>query len=643
MAVVREAPASHSALLAPRLKQARGAAIAAFELRAHLPEPDYTRPPLELRAEQRQRILEKLGALYGRKRAEACYGELERLMRVYYAHKTPEMIADESRFDPAERFSEQDVILITYGDLLTSPGKKPLEALADFLSVFMRRAINTVHILPFFPFSSDRGFSVIDFEEVDPRLGGWDDIGELAQRFRLMFDGVFNHVSSKSRWFQAFLNGDPAYQEFFVAFTTGNAIDKDHLRLILRPRTSDLLTRFHTLNGARHVWTTFSADQVDLNYKNPAVLLRIIEVLLTYVRRGADVVRLDAVTYIWRELGTRCALLKETHTLVQLLRAVLDAVAPRVALITETNVPHKDNVSYFGDGSNEAQMVYNFALPPLVLHTFHSGRCERLARWASGLGQVSDRATYFNFLASHDGVGLLGAQGILTAAEIDALVERCLAHGGLVSYRDTGGGARSPYELNISWYSALNREGAGEPQALQVDRFLASRAIALCLQGVPGIYLPSLFGARNDTEAVLAGREARAINRKTIDEAALFALLADRGSWVHQVAVRFRRLIKRRIATPAFHPNAAQRILHASDAVFCVLREARGGQRVLALTNVTAREQRLLLPAGELGERHEHWRDLISGQAVRVQGGELAVTLRPYGILWLSAESQERA
>ena len=253
-------------------------------------------------------------------------------MRVYYAHKPQALVDADAAFTPAERFSERDVVLITYGDLLTTPGRPPLQVLASFLRRFMRGAINTVHILPFFPYSSDRGFSIIDYEEVDPRLGSWDDIAVLAAEFRLMFDGVFNHASSRSRWFQRFLNGHPGYEDFFVAFTTRDAIDPDYLRLILRPRTSDLLTPFRTINGMRFVWTTFSPDQVDLNFRNPRVLLRVVEILLAYVRRGADVVRLDAVTYIWRELGTSCAHLRETHALVQLFRAILDVVAPRVAL-----------------------------------------------------------------------------------------------------------------------------------------------------------------------------------------------------------------------------------------------------------------------------------------------------------------------
>lgn len=616
---------------------ARAARIAERHLRAHLPEPDYTRPLLEITADQRRVILEKLTVLYGRAGGAAAFPEIERLMKVYHAHRTPEMLADAATFDAQERFTERDVVLITYGDLITAPGRSPLQALDDLLGRFMRGSINTVHLLPFFPYSSDRGFAIIDHEDVDPRLGTWPEVERLTQRFRLMFDGVFNHVSSKSRWFQRFLNGRPGFEDYFIAFTTRDAIGPDHLRLILRPRKTDLLTRFQSIAGPRWVWTTFGPDQVDLNFKNPRVLQRVVEVLLYYVRRGADIIRLDAITYVWHELGTRCAHLKETHALVQLFRAILDVVAPQVALVTETNVPHADNVSYFGDGSNEAQMVYNFALPPLILHTFYEGSCRELAAWARGLERVSDTATYFNFLDSHDGVGLLGAQGILSAQQIGALVERAQRHGSLVSYRDSGGGAASPYELNVTWYSALNRDDAGESLDLQVSRFIASRAIAMALRGVPGVYLPSLFGAKNDTAAVLAGAEPRSINRRTMDEETIYGLLADRTSWVYRVASRFRRLIRRRIATPAFHPNGGQRILPAGEAVFGVLRTSPdGGQTVVALTNVSARPQLVALAGRELGGGAAAWRDLLTSRVIPGAGSGLEATLRPYEVLWLS-------
>jgi sucrose phosphorylase len=604
---------------------------------AHLAEPDYSRPLLAVTEAQRERLLGILTVMYGAEIAAQHYVELERLMRVYHAHKPAALLELDASFVPAERFSERDVILITYGDLLTTPGKQPLKVLAGFLRRFMKGSINTVHILPFFPYSSDRGFSIIDYEEVDPRLGSWDDIADLGSEFRLMFDGVFNHASSKSRWFQRFLNGRPGYEDFFVAFSTRDAISSDYLRLILRPRTSDLLTPFRTINGLRYVWTTFSPDQVDLNFRSPRVLLRVIEILLHYVRRGADLIRLDAVTYIWRELGTTCAHLRETHALVQLFRAILDVVAPHVALITETNVPHADNISYFGNGTDEAQMVYNFALPPLVLHTFHTGSCDRLAGWARTLTPISDTATYFNFLSSHDGVGLLGARGILTEDEIAALVERTTAHGGFVSYRSNGDGTQSPYELNITWYSALNREGHGESQHLQVSRFLAARAIALALRGVPGIYLPTLFGAKNDTDAVLEGAEKRSINRRTFDEATLMRMLDDRECWVSQVARGMRRLVRRRIEQPAFHPNATQAVLDVGPAVFALYRERPGVQRLLALTNVTPHDVRVRVPTADIGDG-TLWHDVLSRARYQATEGLLSVGLPPYGVAWLSGE-----
>ena len=605
----------------------------------HLKEPDYTRPLLEIPPEYKQALLDKLTFLYGKERAEACYPELERILRVYHAHKTPEMIEGEKTFNPAERFTERDVILITYGDMVRSPGKKPLQALSDLAQIFFQRLINTVHLLPFFPYSSDRGFAVIDFEEVDSNLGSWDEIEGLSQNFRLMFDGVINHVSSKSRWFQQFLNGNPHYQKFFTTFSTQEPISDEQMKLILRPRTTPLLTTFQTVNGPKLVWTTFSPDQIDLSFKHEQVLVRILEILLLYVRRGADIIRLDAVTYLWEELGTSSAHLQQTHCIVQLFRQVLDLVAPHVALLTETNVPHEDNIRYFGDGRNEAQMVYNFALPPLVLLAFLKGDCTRLAEWAASLERVSDTTTYFNFLDSHDGVGVLPVKNLASPEEVKALVERVKAHGGLVSYRDTGDGGQAPYELNITWFNALNREEGDESVERQVERFVASRSIALALMGVPGIYLLGLVGGQNDQGAVRQTGVARDINRATIFERKLFELLGEEESTCHQIARRFFRLLETRIQSPAFHPNAAQRVLRGSPAVFSVLRTAKdASQVVLALTNVSEREQEVRFSAGEMGVAAERWEDLLGGRVVEAKGGRLEARLGPYEVVWLTPE-----
>jgi len=347
----------------------------------HNIEPDYNRPLFEIPIDSKRKIINILTLLYGSEVSRQVYPELERIMKVYYAHKTQELIEWEKTFDRSDIFSLEDVILITYGDIVKKNSEKPLKVLADFCRDYFSNSFNTVHILPFFPYSSDRGFSVKDFEEVDPNIGTWADIEDLNYDFKLMFDGVFNHISSKSKWFQEFLNGNPDFKHFFIVLSTKEMISEDHLKLIIRPRTSPLFTEFQTIEGPKLVWTTFSSDQVDLNFHNPKVLLKMIDIFLTYVRRGADLVRLDAVTYLWEELGTDCIHLKQTHAIIKLFRVILDTVAPYVALITETNVPHEQNIQYFGNGYDEAQMVYNFALPPLVYHAFINNNTAYLTKW----------------------------------------------------------------------------------------------------------------------------------------------------------------------------------------------------------------------------------------------------------------------
>lgn len=604
----------------------------------HTPGPDYTRPRLRVPAETRTYLLDALTELYGRTLARRTYRELERLMQVYYAHKTQAMLDWEAALSPSGRFTEKDAVLITYGDLVQEAGRLPLDCLAELVTRYLKDVFNTLHILPFFPYSSDRGFSVIDFKAVDRKLGTWDNIVDLKQHFRLMFDGVFNHVSSQSPWFQEFLNGNPEYRDFFTSFSRRDAVSEELVRRILRPRTSDLLSEYQTLRGSRRVWTTFSPDQVDLRFQNPKVLAKIVEILLLYVRKGADLIRLDAVTYLWDELGTSGSHLRQTHLIIQLMRRILDAVAPHVALVTETNVPHADNISYFGDGSNEAQMVYNFALPPLLLHTFQTGNTARLTAWAAGLERISPTATYFNFFDSHDGIGVMGARGILGDGEIAAMCARVVEHGGHISYKSNSDGSRSPYELNITSYSALNRDDRGEDEDLQVRRYLAARSLPLVLMGVPGVYLHGLLGSPNDVAAVRAGQENRSINRKNLDKAELFQRLENPVSVTARIVRGFVRMIMVRSQQAAFHPNAGQRVYNCSEALVMIGRVAPdGGSFILTVTNVTGAPQRLRLDEGVIGRRVPRWEELLSKRRHEASVGVLEATVPPYGVWWLRA------
>ncbi len=571
----------------------------------------------------RDRILNHLIYLYGTENAPQVYARLRALMD-QYAPRLPRSAAE------SRPLTERDVLLITYGDQVRAAGVPPLRALSEFLDAHAADLISGLHLLPFFPYSSDDGFSVIDYFAVDPALGSWEDIGRLGSHLDLMFDLVLNHISAQSEWFRRFLQDDPDYRDFFIA-VHGNP----DLSRVVRPRALPLLSKFRTPSGEKQVWTTFSSDQVDLNYHNPDVLLKMIQVLLFYVERGARFLRLDAIAYLWKEIGTSCLHLPQTHSVVQLMRAVLDQVAPGVRLITETNVPHLDNLSYFGDGTNEAQLVYNFALPPLVLHAFHTGSAAALTRWAETLALPSDRVTFLNFLASHDGIGLNPARGILSEAEIEGLVRRTLEHGGLVSYKRNADGSQSPYELNVNFFDALSDPNEGsEPLAKQVNRFMTAQAIMLSLLGVPGIYFHSLFGSRGDRAGAESSGIARRINRQKLSRVELEQELADPASLRARVLARYAQLLGVRRARRAFDPSGKLQVLAREERVFALVRCGPDGrERVLCLHNVADAPVHFRAD----GLEAERWINLVGGD-VYTAGADGAVTfaLQPYETVWAS-------
>jgi sucrose phosphorylase len=539
-------------------------------------------------------------------------------------------LPDDSARDPwrAPLVNAKDVLLITYGDQIREAARLPLESLGGFLERRLSDVVSGVHILPFYPYSSDDGFSVIDYFAVDPALGSWADIQRLGRSFDLMFDAVFNHMSARSEWFRRFLSGDSEFRDFFVTVE-----GEPDLSQVVRPRALPLLTPFPTTEGMKNVWTTFSADQVDLNFRNPKVMMAVLDALLFYVARGARFIRLDAIAFLWKEIGTPCLHLPQTHAAIQLMRAVLDEAAPGVVLITETNVPHRDNVSYFGDGSNEAQLVYNFALPPLVLHSIQTGSASALSAWATALElPAGGKATFFNFLASHDGIGVNPVRGILEPEEIQQLVDRTLAHGGFVSFKNNPDGSRSPYELNINFFDALSNPGGSEPLCLQIDRFLAAQAIMLSVVGVPGIYFHSLLGSRGDRAGAEQSGIPRRINRQKLDCAAIESELAERGSLRSRVFLRFRELLRLRRSHAAFDPYAPHRIIAGDSRVFAVIRvSADQHERILCLHNVS--DQAVSFDLGRVADTtDESWLNLLDeGRSIKTG---VPVELEPYEVIW---------
>ena len=490
------------------------------------------------------------------------------------------------------RLTEKDAILITYGDTLTAPGRKGIPVLHDFLKARVGSAVSTVHLLPMFPYTSDDGFSVVDYLAVNPELGTWEDVKSLARDYGMMYDAVINHISRSSEWFQRYLRCEAPYRDYFIT-----ADPEADYSTVTRPRALPLLTRVRTAEGDKYVWTTFSEDQIDLNYRCPDVLIEMLRVLLTYAGNGARFIRLDAIGFLWKEMGTACMHLPQTHAFIRLARAVLEDYAPGTMLITETNVPHKDNISYFGQG-DEAHLVYQFPLPPLVMFSLLTGNASRLTEWAAALDAPAPGTAYFNFLSSHDGIGVRPTEGILTPQERQVLVDAALRNGGAVSYKDNGDGTRSPYELNINYQDAL--ASPEESDDTRIARFLAAETILLSLQGLPGIYIHSLLGSRNDYYGASVSGIPRRINREKLDVRQLERAL-DGETGRRRIFDEMLRRLRIRREQPAFAPDAAQEILRLDRRVFALRRTPKGaGGAVTVLINVSGEPVTLRgdIPAG---------------------------------------------
>jgi sucrose phosphorylase len=551
-----------------------------------------------------------LTRIYGEREGELAFQRIKPLIEKFPAVKSK----------GEGYFSQEDVVLITYGDSLLKEGEAPLVTLHNFASNYLKDSISTIHYLPFFPFSSDDGFSVIDFFAINPELGSWEDVVATGRDFKLMFDYVVNHFSSEGQWFENYLAGKEGYVDFAIEVDPATDLSQ-----VTRPRSLPLLSEYDKHDGSTvHLWTTFSADQIDFNFRSLDVLEKMIEVLLFYVEHGATILRQDAIAYLWKEIGTTCIHLSQTHDMVMLFRAVLDLVAPDVIILTETNVPHEENVSYLGDGRNEAQMVYNFTLPPLLFYSFVKEDTTVLSDWAKGLQLESASNTFFNFAASHDGIGVRPLEGILEPKEIDGLIEVVKTNGGQVSYKRNPDGSDSPYELNITYVDAI----LADSKSTRAEKFLASQSIQYVLPGVPATYVHSLLGSRNWLEGVKQTGRARTINREKLEVDKVLAELNDSESFRAKIFFPYINMIKIRKKQPAFHPNSPFAVLEVDSKVFGIKRYSQD-QTIYALTNVSATEVPVSLSGYEVPNEMI---DLITGEEFKTD----SLTLRPYQYVWLS-------
>ncbi len=571
----------------------------------------------------KQTVLHHLTAIYADTSPElslpALCEDIINIMRLNQDYK--ESVSHRNNWD------QNDVILITYGNSVKKEGEAPLKTLHRFLNKEVSGYINGVHILPFFPYCSDDGFAVMDYYEVNKALGDWDDIEAIATDYRLMADLVINHGSSSGTWFKNFIKGDGPGHDYFFTTSPSTPISQ-----VVRPRTSPLLRETETHDGTQYVWCTFSHTQVDFDFRNPEVLKEFINIVRFYLDKGVHIFRLDAVAFLWKKIGTNCLNLPETHEVVRLMRSLIQHADPDAVIITETNIPNRENLSYFGN-ANEAHCIYNFSLPPLLVNTLVTGDCFYLKQWLMSMPPAQHGTAYFNFIASHDGIGLRPAEGLLSEAEIASLISTMQQFGGRISWREGENGVKKPYEINISLFDALQGTTSGKDE-WNIDRFICAHAIMLALEGIPGIYIHSLLATSNDIDKLEQTEQNRSINRHEWDEDALMAELATPTSQHAQVSGLLKKLIHLRKQQRAFHPNATQFTLHLGEKLFGFWRQSMDRrQSIFCIYNITDTEQPLRIGNLNLVVT-DRWWDLISG--VILDGSSDVITVAPYQVLWIT-------
>ena len=527
--------------------------------------------------------------------------------------------------EDGESWSQNTIVLITYADTLEEKNSLPINSINKFLKTYCTDTFEIVHILPFFPSSSDKGFSVKDYYSIYHQFGQWNDILRISKDFGVMADVVINHGSSESLWFKNFIKGKGKGSDYFLNFDEPFDTSK-----VVRPRTSDLLNPVETSDGIKYTWCTFSKDQVDYNFSNPVVLFEFVQIIIFYLSKGITVFRFDAVAFIWKKIGTSCINLEKTHEIVRLFRTLLTYLSPKAVLVTETNTPARENVSYFGN-ANEAHWIYNFSLPPILIYSILAGDSSYLEKLTMSMPPSQLGTSYLNFIASHDGIGLRPAETFLSKDEVTKFINLMEQNGGKVSYRSNNTDTPEPYEINITLFDAM-KESFNKEVNLYVERFMCIHAIMLSLEGVPAFYIHSLFGTRNDYALYKQTNQNRSLNRGKIKISEID--LSNESEPQSYIFLQLKKLMHIRKKQPAFHPNAVQFTLHLGSNLYGIWRQSLDKkQSIFCISNLTDEVVNLsLLDLNLIG--FDHWRDIIT--EIEIDDITSEIELRPYQTMWLT-------
>lgn len=570
-----------------------------------------------LNREQLKRLHFDLCEIYAPDQVSFLIESINQLLSRYENHRE-----GSSSFQPIDG---QDALLIVYADSINQGEEHPLRTLSRFLSTHLDSMFSIVHLLAAFPYSSDRGFSITDYYQINPAAGDQADLLALSCHTDMMLDVVLNHCSRQHAWFQNFLAGQSGFRNWFIQQNPKEPL----LDRVARPRSSPLLTPITDQKGQTHwLWTTFGKDQIDLNFKNPEVFLEMINIILTYLAWGARILRLDAIAYVWKILGTACINLPQVHALVRVFRLLIEQAQPGSLLLTETNIPTSDNLSYFGKG-DEAHLVYQFPLPPLLLHALWKENVNLLRNWLETLPSPPAGCAYLNFTASHDGIGLRPIEGLIDEEEKTDWLAAMTAQGARVSLRQSAEGPDTPYELNITWFSAMKTRDDGQEH--QFSRFLLTQTLMMALQGIPAFYIHALLAATNDWDAVEKSGHFRDINRGRFDYPELERILANPDSIPARSIRDLRYRLALRSQLPQLSPATDQQVLNLDPSVLGLIRDSRSQRPLLILVNFSATTQEIpstLLPFTPTP------RGTVLGMET-CHFDEVTCQLKPWSTLWV--------
>ena len=520
--------------------------------------------------------------------------------------------------------SEKTTMVICYGDSIYSKNKKHLKTFQAFFNKKLNKFIDTIHFLPFYPSSSDSGFAVKDHYKIDSKFGNWLNIKNFSSKAHIMADMVINHASARGLWFKNFLKEKKPGKDYFLLVNSKFNVSK-----VVRPRDHKLLKEINIFKKKEYLWRTFSDDQIDLNFKNPKVLLRFIKIMVNLIKNGVTIFRLDAIAYLWKESGTKCINLKQTHEIVKVLRIVSNSLNIKSIIVTETNLPEKENLSYFGN-NDESNWIYNFTLPPLLIYSLLFENGSYLNDWSKKLPQTKKGNSYLNFIASHDGIGMRPLEGIINNQSIKKLLLRLKKNGSKFSYRKVNNNKKKVYESNITVFDALKVSDKDKKGLYNFQRYIAAHAIMFSFEGVPAIYFNSLFGKSNDEARYVITGNNRDVNRFKWNELNILKKIKSNSSKEYYIFETLKYLLKIRKKQKAFHPNAYRTNINLGDNFFCIKRVSLDKkQTILCITNLTSKLQN-----AKINKKYNKFKNLIdSNVKTKILN---SINLKPFETIWLS-------